>query len=477
MHHALATARQELEDIDLVTPVAQASNRLFSMVDLFAGCGGLSSGFENAGFTPVFVNELDNDARGTYLANRHHEIGGMAFSDNQALHSSDAHELTGKRLDRLVADLSSLPELDLTFDKGARAQSGGGSSLDVLAGGPPCQGYSGIGIRRSYAVDKRELPSNRLYVRMADIIRRLRPRIFLFENVRGLLNSRWTRDGYDDYIFPDVKAEFRSIKGYEVRWSLVYAKDYGVPQNRPRVLLVGIRKDILQACSFLNPSRDPEDAVACGFLPKGEPGKYPDLIDLLGDLVDDAAGQVLRSGDFPSGTFETTSYPRAATTAIQRKLRAPKPGERARTRLTEHEYSKHKPDVVAKFMHMIANDGEIPEHFQTKKFSQRALKPRWGEGGPNITATSLPDDYVHFSQPRILTVREWARLQLFPDWYQFVGKRTTGGIRRAGNPLQGNFDREVPKYTQIGNAVPVGLAQKVGEHFKKIIDAAIGADA
>ena len=456
---------------------AGASRRLYSMVDLFAGCGGLSSGFENAGFTPVFVNELDDHARETYLANRHHNLGGMEFAQNPQLHTRDAQELTGKRLDQLVEDLSSIPEVDLRFDLRASPASGAGSSLDIIAGGPPCQGYSGIGIRRSYAVDKKELPSNRLYVRMANIIRRVRPRIFLFENVRGLLISRWTRGGDGDFIFPDVKAEFRSIKGYEVRWSLVYAKDYGVPQNRPRVLLVGIRKDILGACKWLSPGVDPEDAVKCGFLPAGEPGKYPDLIDLLGDLVDDEVAKRLRSGNFPSGTFETTAYPKPATTAVQRKLRAPKPGTGAKTRLTEQEYSKHKVDVVAKFDHMLANDGEIPEHFQTKKFSQRALKPRWGSGGPNITATSLPDDYVHFSQPRILTVREWARLQLFPDWYQFAGKRTTGGLRRAGNPLEGNFDREVPKYTQIGNAVPVGLAQKVGEHFKKILDTALGGNA
>lgn len=470
-------ALRQDNSFDARKPKPQSTKRLYSMVDLFAGCGGLSSGFENAGFTPVFVNELDDNARATYLANRHHELGGMDFAENAHLHSSDAQELTGKRLDQLVSDLSSIPEVDLRFDLGASASKGAGSSLDIIAGGPPCQGYSGIGIRRSYAVDKKELPSNRLYVRMANIIRRVRPRIFLFENVRGLLNSRWTRGDGGSFIFPDVKAEFRSIKGYEVRWSLVYAKDYGVPQNRPRVLLVGIRKDILAGCSWLEPNADPEDAVKCGFLPKGEPGKYPNLVDLLGDLVDDEVTERLRSGDLPRGTFETTTYPKPATTAVQRMLRAQKPSSRARSRLTEQEYSKHKPDVVAKFDHMLLNKGEIPEHFQTKKFSQRALKPRWGSGGPNITATSLPDDYVHFSQPRILTVREWARLQLFPDWYQFVGKRTTGGLRRAGNPQEGNFDREVPKYTQIGNAVPVGLAQKVGDHFKKILDAALAGDA
>lgn len=452
---------------------ADREQRIYTMIDLFAGCGGLSTGFENAGFTPVFVNELDDNARASYLANRHHRLGGLAFSENPDLHTKDAQTLKGKRLEKLVSDVSAIPELGLHFDKGASEQAGSGSTLDVLAGGPPCQGFSGIGIRRSYAVDKKELPSNRLYARMAEIIRRIRPRIFLFENVRGLLNSRWTRTG-DDYIFPDVKAEFRSIPGYEVRWSLVYAKDYGVPQNRPRVLLVGIRKDVLASCDFLLPEADPEDAVKCGFLPAGEKGSYPDLIDLLGDLIDPSITSRLISGDYGKGTFATTAYPQLPQTSIQKWLRKTPPGyHKPKILLTEQEYSKHKPDVVTKFAHMIANNGEIPAHFQTKKFSQRVLRARWGNKEPNITATSLPDDYVHFSQPRILTVREWARVQLFPDWYQFVGKRTTGGIRRAGNPLEKNFEREVPKYTQIGNAVPVGLAQRVGSHFKSILDQSI----
>lgn len=118
---------------------------------------------------------------------------------------------------------------------------------------------------------------------------------------------------------------------------------------------------------------------------------------------------------------------------------------------------------------MIDNNGEIPEEMKTKKFAQRVIPRKWGDGGPNITATSLPDDFVHYSQPRSLTVREWARLQMFPDWYRFSGKRTTGGRRRAGDLSKGDWKRDTPKYTQIGNAVPVKLAEEIGKHLKSIM--------
>ena len=469
----IATIAHSEEADATVSSGVSAKTRHYSMVDLFAGCGGLSLGFENASFTPVFVNELNPDAQATYLLNRHHSLGGVPFAENAALHCNDAHELQGKRLEQLKADLAQLPEVRLTFDKGASLKNGAGSSLDVLAGGPPCQGFSGIGIRRSYSVDKKDLPSNQLYSRMASIIEELRPRIFLFENVRGLIGAKWTKDGSEP-IFPDVLKRFRSIDGYVVRWSLVFAKKYGVPQNRPRVLLVGVRKDILEACNFLCEGADDEDAILCGFLPVETSNAFPHLADLLGDLIDDSVDKILRGGKYEPGIFETSSYPRPAKTPIQKRLRqAPSWQPKLRVRLTEQEYSKHNPRVVEKFAYMLDNAGKIHEDHRTKKFAQKLLPSHWGNGEPTITATSLPDDYVHFKQPRILTVREWARLQLFPDWYRFAGKRTTGGLRRAGNPREGNFDREVPKYTQIGNAVPVGLAEQVGKHFKKILDSAI----
>jgi DNA (cytosine-5)-methyltransferase 1 len=204
-------------------------------------------------------------------------------------------------------------------------------------------------------------------------------------------------------------------------------------------------------------------ATADGLLPEPT-GNAPHIEDLLGDLVDPL---------YRNGMRQTEGYPSPATTDIQRWLRTPRGGGAVLGKgepVSDQEYTIHAARIVEKFSHMLRNGGDIPTEMKTAKFAQRVLPARWDSRGPSITATSLPEDYVHYAQPRVPTVREWARLQTFPDWYQFSGKRTTGGIRRAGNPTCGNFDREVPKYTQIGNAVPVLLARAVGEHFAKLLE-------
>jgi DNA (cytosine-5)-methyltransferase 1 len=418
------------------------AEKKFKFVDLFAGCGGLSLGLEHAGFDPIFVNEINPSAMQTYLLNRDSSYPDLRkkynLADIKKLIESD-----GVLLQKLIKDFK--------FDYSLNIENG---DLDLLVGGPPCQGFSGLGHRRSYSVNKKQLPSNHLYQDMAFVIATLRPKIFLFENVKGLLTARWSSHGIKGEIWDDVKGTFSSIPGYRVHPQLIYAKHYGVPQNRPRVLIVGIRSD-------LNFTED-TTKFANGFLP--EPiEEYLNIDDLLGDLVD---------ARYSNGGA-TERYPKSPKNDYQRWFRTnPTSGEVAAkgSPVTEHKYSQHRLNIIEKFRYMQANKGAIHSSMKTKKFSQRLLPSKWGPKGPAITATSMPDDYVHFSQPRTLTVREWARLQTFPDWYQFSGIRTTGGIRRAGNPREGIFEREVPKYTQIGNAVPVTLAASLGKHFKKILE-------
>ena len=408
----------------------------FTFIDLFAGCGGLSLGLEQAGFFPLYVNELNKDALETYLINREKNYPHLR---DKRFFSRDIKDIVSDKsqFDRLFE------EMEKEFNRDFRSQP-----VDLVVGGPPCQGYSGIGVRRSYSVEKNQLPLNRLYQDMSFFISIIKPRIFLFENVEGLLRSRWTKAGKKGEIFSDVLKTFQEIPNYSVKYNLVYAKDYGVPQNRPRILLVGIRDNVdlhnndkkgaFTEVSLPFPSSEyPDlglDAIKGGYLPLPT-NKYPDIENVLSDLVDE---------EFEYGG-KTEFYKTDPLHPWQKKIREnPDSGSSFMKNdpLTEQEYSKHSERVVKRFNYMINNkDGRIPDELRTKKFSQRRLPEKWGEKGPNITTCSLPDDFVHYSQARSLTVREWARLQTFPDWYRFAGKRTTGGIRRAGNPRESVFDR------------------------------------
>ena len=191
------------------------------VIDLFAGCGGLSLGLEQAGFFPVYVNELNDDARRTYIENR---ISLNPLLADKGFHSSDVKSMLASR--------SYVKSLERRLASQFGVAHG---ELDLLAGGPPCQGFSGIGYRRSYSVNKEQLPSNHLFQDMAAIIHRLQPRAFLFENVRGLLHARWNDGGSKGEIWQAICKTFSGIPEYRVAYRLVFAKDYGVPQNRPRI--------------------------------------------------------------------------------------------------------------------------------------------------------------------------------------------------------------------------------------------------
>lgn len=408
-----------------------------TFIDLFAGCGGLSLGMEQAGFHPLYVNELNKDALETYIINREEEY---PYLRESKFHSQDIKVCINEKFFKSL-------KLNLR-------EKFGSSKVDLICGGPPCQGFSGIGIRRSYSVDKKQLPSNHLYQDMAYFVHKMQPKIFLFENVEGLLSAKWTSKGKKGEIFDDVIKTFKAIKGYQIRWKLLHSKDYGVPQNRPRIIVVGIKRSLYKSLS------ESDDAVESGFLPSMQ-GGYPHLEEIFSDIIDD---------NFEYGG-ETTSYPSDPKTPWQEDLRTLPDGKILKKGdfLSEHEYSNHNERTQQKFRLMIENNGIIPDEYKTKKFAQRLLPKKWGNKGPSITVTSLADDFVHYSQARTPTVRECARMQTFPDYYQFAGKRTTGGIRRAGNPRENIFDREVPKYTQIGNAVPVKLAKEIGKHFLDLL--------
>lgn len=425
-----------------------------TVVDLFAGCGGLSLGLELVGFEPILVAELSQSARKSYLANR----GGL---DHQ----------------RVVSDVRELATMDLrSLRKLAGLESGEHPTL--VSGGPPCQGFSGIGHRRTNRdVEKEEIASNHLYRDMVKVIENLRPDLFLFENVRGLLSARWNRDK-PNKVWDTVRMHFLKKLGdsYAIAFGVVHGYQFGVPQNRPRVLMVGVHRRhwrrLELSCTRVSELHDAlKHGQARGFesglLPQPYPweGFVPHPAELLDDLVDPEWDTRTRE----DGKRICPAYPAPATTDWQRAMRRDAGDTGKGLWVNDHQFSKHSPEVKNRFRAaQLSKDLQAPKNLRTRKFAQRALPERW-TAPPHITVASLPDDFIHYRSPRSLTVREWARLQGFPDWYRFEGPRTTGGHRRAGDVRSGDSVRETPKYTQIGNAVPVPLASAIGWHIRNLL--------
>lgn len=419
----------------------QFSSNTYSpkFIDLFAGCGGLSLGLEEAGLLPIAFSEINSDATKSYVSNR-----------------------------------SKLSELNYfeTTQQILFAQHSQFKGIDLICGGPPCQGFSLRGRRRTQRIEPGLIPSNQLYLEMVEVVNKLQPKMFLFENVFGIMSARWAKNS-SRAVFDDVFESFSSLRQYVVTSGIVRACDFGVPQLRRRVLIVGIHRDLAKALpkTVFKTARD--KAFDLGLLPRptfvgalfGGPISGPQ--EVIGDLLDSAYELC------PEHYGSTRHYPSPPLNAFQRKMRRRSASTRVVLKkgdpLKEHEYSKHKPETRQKYMALIENAGRLPTCYQTKKFALTLLPTNWPTGVPNITITSLADDYVHYCQPRTLTVRECARFQTFPDWYKFFGKRTTGGERRAGRPLEGRWDRDLPKYTQIANAVPVFLAKAIGRHFLKLL--------
>ncbi|MBE3118247.1 MAG: DNA cytosine methyltransferase, partial [Candidatus Atribacteria bacterium] len=246
---------------------------------------------------------------------------------------------------------------------------------------------------------------------------------------------------------------------YEPQQVLVRACDFGVPQYRPRYLTVGIRRDLFagrQAPNFL----DTLMAIRNDFLlARGLPTDHPvNVAQAISDLR--VAGKTQITCDDPEspGGFRQISYV-GPESDYQRLMHGSLNGHP----INSLRLPNHRPSTVAKFERILATcrkgvqlSAADRERLGIKKSAIVPLAP----DQPSHTLTTLPDDLLHYNEPRIHTIREHARLQSFPDWFDFRGKYTTGGDRRT---------RECPRYTQVGNAVPPLLAEAVGLAIQRLI--------
>jgi len=318
-----------------------------------------------------------------------------------------------------------------------------------VAGGPPCQGFSMAGRRKES--DQR----NNLITSYIDFVKIIQPKILFFENVKGFtLEFKKNKDKGKAYA-SFVERELNDA-GYYVKGQLVNFGEFGVPQKRTRFILVGVRKDLKHSTQ----------EVANSFFEKIEQNRHSFLKEKnlsVETNLNDAISDLLKNNGLRESpdtrSYEAGIYSKAKTN-YQKLMRVGITNEIA----DSHRFPKHRPDITAKFQVIIDSstrknkdiDSAIRERYNIKKHTIIPLD----QFSKSPTITTLPDDYIHYSEPRILTVREYARIQSFPDWFKFQGKYTTGGKLRT---------QEVPRYSQIGNAIPPLFAEQAGLILSSIL--------
>lgn len=400
-----------------------------NFIDVFAGCGGLSLGLSEAGCNGIFAIEKSPLAFETL---KHNLVDGarhkFAWPDWLPKEAMTCENL----LEKYHSDLDS-----------------GSLEVDLIVGGPPCQGFSTAGKRNPND------PRNAMTEEYLRLIQILAPQFIAIENVSGYnmhfknskSNSETPPASYADYISGKLEA-----LGYDVSRGLINCSDFGVPQNRVRYIIL---------CSKKQPGKEPNNLFeklisrkkeflkSCG-LPTS---RKVTVSEAISDLCT-FGKPLIKNTDSGQSNFQELLYKVPLSKSSFLKLMRKNCGAIPPNSL---RLANHKSKTVEyfKLVQSICRPGYSMNMEQRKlagtlKHSTTVLSPTL----PAPTVTTLPDDIVHYSEPRILTARENARLQSFPDWFEFVGKYTTGGSARKS---------ECPRYTQIGNAVPPLLARAIGK--------------
>lgn len=421
---------------------------MYKFIDLFSGCGGLSLGLVSAGLKGQFAIERDPMAFSTFADNF---LGDRLVPVAKFAWPSWLEQQAWPIDDLLAAHRADLQRLQGT--------------IDVLAGGPPCQGFSFAGKRQESD------PRNQLFEKYADVVDTIRPRALVLENVPGMGVAHSTKGNADGKRVAGTESYFHKLKrtleglGYDVRGEVLDASRYGVPQKRSRLIVLGLRRDVAahlpggidRAFELLEEKRRahlrelglPETIWAC---------------DAISDLRTDDAPLRDCTDPFSRGPFKEAVHS-APKTTYQRLMHV------HCVEMDSMRLARHGEVVRNRFAAILqeCNRGGNMNRASREKYGikkQRLHPMSFSEPAPTIT--TLPDDVLHYAEPRILTVRESARLQSFPDWFRFRGKFTTGGAKRT---------KECPRYTQVGNAVPPYLGRVIGFAVAAALDESADAEA
>jgi DNA (cytosine-5)-methyltransferase 1 len=404
-------------------------------IDLFAGAGGLSEGFIRAGFKPIAHVEMNKDACDTlktrtsfhYLKdeNRIEEyydyLKQKISRDN--LWSKIPEDLINSVINTEISQ-EKLPTIFKKIDKQLGKQK-----VDLVIGGPPCQAYSVAGRARD-PKGMSDDPRNHLYKYYVEFLKRYKPKMFVFENVPGILSAN--NGGYLELIFEAVREA-----GYELEKKVLNAKNFGVLQDRKRVIIIGWKKKLkLRYPNF-------EEI---------EP-KYEILKDLFSDLPKIKNGQgewgIVKYSKKTNEYLDKYSIRNGVAFTSQHIARPNNQNDLEIYKIAVNKWVNENKRL---------NYDELPErlikHSNTKTFKNRFQVVNHIGVSHTVVAHICADGhyYIHpdIKQNRSITVREAARIQSFPDDYFFEKSRTTA-------------------FKQIGNAVPVLMAEGIANKIKEMI--------
>lgn len=377
--------------------MAKGINKI-TAIDLFSGAGGFSLGMEQSGINVKVAIEFDSDIAKTYSYNHPDTI--MINEDIRNIKVNEKDPTNGK--------LSLENEIDL-------------EDIDLIFGGPPCQGFSMSGYRirknNSFFDDDR----NKLFLDFYRFVKYIKPKVFIIENVPGILN-------YDNGSVKDeIYTKFSDL-GYNISSKIFSAENFGVPQKRKRALFIGNNLGLDSHIFFPEETHTEEDFVT--------------VWDAISDLPALENRQVI----------EPTKYTIESQTTYQESMRDYKGNL-----LNNHVPSKHtkKTIEILKMIKPGQTMKDLPERLRTKSVHSGAYG-RMEKNQPSYTITTRLNTpsvgkITHPIENRTITPREAARLQSFPDNYKFLGNITTVGI-------------------QIGNSVPPILAKAIGDKIYNVFN-------
>lgn len=438
-------------------------------IDLFCGAGGCSEGLIQAGFDILFSSDISDMVELTYR-HRHEQLG-LIQGYNTWFEREDIRNLTGEfiwdRINRLE-----------WFNNGERVTP---DVIDLMIGGPSCQGFSRAGRR------DRSDPRNMLFGEYVRVINEVQPRYIVLENVEGFMDMQFM--GYvgitgieypDGSVTPEIlRSELEEIGYHTLEPRILNAADYGVPQRRNRAIFIGYKEGervphypepilsreehltIKDAIGDLITDEDIKNQVnrrrsryqiesRNGRTP-GVNGKPIPALRQISCMEMSNISQVVkeRFGLFQQGETGTNLRKRVLAEGIDISERP------ALIELCCNKFNMSETEVVELFNQANATEEQV-DILLTKK----NIRQRWDPNQPAATIVSIPDDYISPWEDRTFSVREMARCQSFDDSFEFLGKRTTGGILRR---------TEVPQYTQVGNAVPPILAKVIVDEIMNVL--------